>query len=77
MTTRAELEQRLTEIEIELKEIRQRLPAHSAKPPIMMALFALEDEREELLSRLKSMPQRQGDANKEITTRNTSKKERT
>lgn len=55
MATQTDLEKRLKEIEIEIRETHRRLPAHSVKPPIMMALFALEDEREEILDQLKTM----------------------
>jgi hypothetical protein len=40
---------RLNEIEKEIAETRKRLPAHSIKPPVMMELLELEDERDELL----------------------------
>ena len=55
MTTRSELEKRLETVEAQIQETKQRLPAHSTKPPIMMALIALEDERDEILSQLKNM----------------------
>ena len=40
---------RLNELEKEIDETRKRLPAHSIKPPVMMDLLELEDERDELL----------------------------
>lgn len=52
MATREELQKRLQQIELELEDTRNRLPAHSTKPPIMIALFALEEEREEILAEL-------------------------
>lgn len=52
MTTRMELQERLNRIEQELADTRKRIPAHSIKPPIMMALFALEDEREQVLKQI-------------------------
>lgn len=52
MTLKSELEERLKQIEREIEETQQRLPAHSIKPPIMMALFALEDERERIIEQL-------------------------
>lgn len=55
MTTRAELEKRLETVEAQIQETKQRLPAHSVKPPIMMALIALEDERDEILGQLKKL----------------------
>lgn len=56
MDTRAELETRLKDIETKIRETQERLPAHSTKPPLMITLFALEDEREAILSQLKSIP---------------------
>jgi len=40
---------RLAELEKEIAETRKRLPAHSIKPPVMIDLLELEDERDELL----------------------------
>jgi hypothetical protein len=40
------LENKLKELEKKIKEVKKRMPAHSIKPPIMMELFELEDERE-------------------------------
>ena len=40
------LEKKLTELEAKITEVKKRMPAHSIKPPIMMELFELEDERE-------------------------------
>ena len=37
---------RLNELEKKIKEVKKRMPAHSIKPPIMMELFELEDERD-------------------------------
>ena len=45
------LDARLSELENAIAETRKRLPAHSVKPPVMMALLQLEDERDELLRR--------------------------
>ncbi len=42
---------RLNELEKEIAETRKRLPAHSIKPPVMMELLELEDERDELLKK--------------------------
>ena len=57
MSTIDELQCRLKQIRIEIEEARCRLPAHSVKPAQMMALFDLEDERETIVNRLKSMGQ--------------------
>lgn len=45
------MDSRLKELEKEIAEARKRLPAHSIKPPVMMDLLELEDERDELLRR--------------------------
>lgn len=49
-----EIEKRLAEIEKALADAKNRLPAHSVKPPIMHQLFELEDEREIVLKQLAS-----------------------
>lgn len=40
---------RLVELQEEIAETLRRLPAHSEKPPVMIDLLALEDERDQLL----------------------------
>jgi len=40
------LEARLKELDKKIAEVKKRMPAHSIKPPIMMELFELEDERD-------------------------------
>jgi len=52
---RQQLEDRLAEVEAELTETIKRLPAHSIKPPVMMDLLALEDEKAELLQQLEGL----------------------
>jgi hypothetical protein len=52
---REHIAKRLLEIEIEINEVLQRLPAHSVKPPVMMELLALEDERDLLQHQLAQM----------------------
>ena len=42
------LEAQLKELHEKIAEVKKRMPAHSVKPPIMMELFALEDERDAL-----------------------------
>ena len=49
--TREDLDARLSELDKAIAETRKRLPAHSVKPPVMMELLQLEDERDELLRR--------------------------
>ena len=40
------LQAKLNKLDEEIAEVKKRMPAHSIKPPIMMELFALEDERD-------------------------------
>ena len=47
-----DLEDKLKALEEKIAEVNQRMPAHSVKPPIMMQLLALEDERDEVLKQL-------------------------
>jgi len=47
------LQSRLRELEEEIAETIRRLPAHSVKPPVMIDLLALEDERDVLLKKLR------------------------
>ncbi len=53
MSDTEEIRKRLAELEKEIAETKKRLPAHSVKPPVMMDLLALEDERDELLAKLR------------------------
>jgi len=46
---------RLQELEKAITETKKRLPAHSTKPPVMMDLLALEDEYEEISSKIQSL----------------------
>ena len=43
------------ELDEKIKDVEGRLPAHGIKPPIMTELFELEDEREAVFERLKSL----------------------
>ena len=52
------LEEKLKELDEKIAEINKRMPAHSAKPPIMTELFALEDERDEVFKQLEALKQR-------------------
>ena len=36
---RCEIEQRLQHLEEQIEEVRERIPAHSVKPPIMMGFW--------------------------------------
>jgi len=42
-------------LEVLIKETRDRLPAHSTKPPVMMELLDYEDEYEALSKQLEAI----------------------
>jgi len=50
-----ELNRRLAELDAAIVETESRLPAHSVKPPVMLDLLALEDERDALREELRSL----------------------
>ena len=52
MNTEEDIKKRLSELETLIRETKARLPAHSAKPPVMMALLAYEDEQDDLMKQL-------------------------
>jgi hypothetical protein len=52
------LEDKLRELDERIAEVNKRMPAHSVKPPIMTELFALEDERDEVLKQLEVLKQK-------------------
>ena len=52
------LKEKLKEIDEKIADAEGRLPAHSVKPPIMTELFALEEERDSILEKLKSLEER-------------------
>lgn len=51
MNTIEKIEKRMAELEILIKETRDRVPAHSARPEIMMELMDYEDEYETLMGK--------------------------
>ena len=53
--TTAGIENELKLLEEKIGEVKRRLPAHSAKPPIMMELLELEDRRDVLLKILEKL----------------------
>ena len=55
MKLKQEIERELEEIERQIRETEKRLPAHSVKPPIMIELFKLEDQRDALLAQLEKL----------------------
>jgi hypothetical protein len=50
-----DLEERLKKVDEKIAEVNQRMPAHSVKPPIMMQLFELEDERDALVKQIENL----------------------
>ena len=58
MDTEKKIKKRMAELDILIKEVRDRVPAHSAKPGIMIELMSLEDEYEDLLNRLDALKKR-------------------
>ena len=46
------LKKRMKELETLIKETKERLPAHSTKPPVMMELLEYEDEYDILQKKL-------------------------
>ena len=55
MKTLEQVRKRLRDLEAEIAETKQRLPAHSVKPPVMMDLLKLEDEYDALLKQVDRM----------------------
>ncbi len=53
--TEEEIKTRMKELDQLIQETKERLPAHSTKPPVMMDLLELEDEYDELLQLVQSM----------------------
>lgn len=49
------LEDRLKKLEKKIEEAKLHLPAHSIKPPVMMTLLNLEDERDAVLEQINSI----------------------
>lgn len=49
------LKVKLEALEEKIKETEERIPAHSAKPPVMEELFRLEDEKALLILKLKTL----------------------
>ena len=49
------LEDRLKKIEKKIEDAKLHLPAHSIKPPVMITLLDLEDERDAVMARINSI----------------------
>ena len=45
----------MAELTVLIRETRDRLPAHSTKPPVMMELLDYEDEYEDLMKQLEDI----------------------
>jgi hypothetical protein len=52
---KAVLEKQLQAIEDQIQELKQRLPAHSIKPVMMMELLELEDQHEKILAQIHTL----------------------
>ena len=55
MSELAEIKQRMNELENLIKETKDRLPAHSTKPPVMFELLEYEDEYDMLLKKFNKL----------------------
>jgi hypothetical protein len=55
MSELAEIKQRMNKLEILIKETKDRLPAHSTKPPVMFELLEYEDEYDMLLKKFNKL----------------------
>ena len=53
------LEDRLKELDEKIAEVNKRMPAHSVKPPIMMQLFELEEERDAVAKQIIDLMRKQ------------------
>lgn len=58
---RQDVEDEIRRLDEKIREVQQRLPAHSVKPPIMMELFDLEDRRATLLQMLADSDRREAE----------------
>jgi hypothetical protein len=52
MSESADIKKRMSELETLIQETKDRLPAHSTKPPVMFELLEYEDEYDMLLKKL-------------------------
>ena len=50
-----DIKKRIKELEILIRDTKSRLPAHSAKPPVMMDLLEYEDEYDALQEKLNKL----------------------
>ena len=54
LETREDIKKRMDELSVLIKETKDRLPAHSVKPPVMIDLLEYEDEYDFLMDKLKN-----------------------
>ena len=59
MNTIEDLQKQLEDLEKDIRELKDRLPAHSIKPGMMSELMTLEDKRDAILLKIKSMKAKQ------------------
>jgi hypothetical protein len=52
------IKKRMEALEILIKETKDRLPAHSTKPPVMFELLEYEDEYDVLMKKLEQLKNR-------------------
>lgn len=52
------LEDKLRKLEEKIMQAKLQLPAHSIKPPVMITLLDLEDERDAILEQINSIKKR-------------------
>jgi len=55
MSALENLQKQLDDLEKDIRELKDRLPAHSIKPAMMSELMALEDARDAMLSKIRSL----------------------
>ncbi|MCP4672726.1 MAG: hypothetical protein GY857_15635 [Desulfobacula sp.] len=53
-----DIKKRMHKLEILIKETKDRLPAHSTKPPVMFELLEYEDEYDVLMKKLEAYKNR-------------------
>lgn len=58
MASKADLQETLEQLEMEIQEAKRRLGAHSVKPVLMAALLDLEDRRDAILEQLRDNAER-------------------
>ncbi len=58
MSELTDIKKRMSELETLIKETKDRLPAHSTKPPVMFELLEYEDEYDVLLKKFEALKSR-------------------